>query len=238
MRKPLGLLALLLVATAAAPARADAFDSVTIEPAAPTSVDRIRITIEGFWTCPRLSAPEMAGRLVVLAFDAGSCLAPPTHWVFERIVAPLDPGPWALVILGDYEGSVLHQQQLQVADAGTPIPPDGPYLVSPEVPGFRFKVRLTDPDGTSRPGTFEAGCLAETLCASGALAGRPEVLLRVVGPKPNGYLWPTFVRFTTAMVEVWVEREDTAEVKYYRLAGTVPGGDELDAGFDRFGFSP
>jgi len=245
--KSFGSLALLvlltsLLATVAAPSRAaehvGAFDSVAIVPAAPTSVDRIRITIEGFWTCPSLSAPEVAGRLIVLVFDAGPCLAPPSHHVFERTVAPLDPGPWALVILGDYEGSVLYQQQLQVADAGTPAEPDGPFLVSSEVPGFRFKVRITDPDGSSRAGTFEAGCLAETLCASGALAGRPEVLLRVVGPKPNGYLWPTFVRFTTSMVEVWVENTDSAEVKYYRLAGTVPGGDELDGGFDRGGFSP
>ena len=240
MRQPVGrfaVLALLLAATAV-PCRAEVFDSVVMEPAAPTSVDRIKITIEGFWTCPSLSAPEVVGHLLVLAFDAGPCLAPPTHQVFERFVAPLDAGPYALVILGDYEGSVLHQEQFQVADAGTPEPPDGAFLTSPEVPGFRFKVRITDPDGASRPGAFEAGCLAETLCASGALAGRSEVLLRVVGPKPNGYLWPTFVRFTTSMVEVWAEKTDTGELKYYRLAGTVPGGDELDGGFDRFGFTP
>lgn len=219
-------------------AEAGYFDSVVIDPAEPTSLEPIRIVIEGFWTCPTTSAPEVVGRLVVVAFYPGDCLAPPTHHVIERFVPPLDAGRYELVVLEDYGGTPLHQQTFVVTDAGTPEPPAGEYLVSDEVPGFRFKVRITGQRGNSRPGTLEEVCLPETVCAGGAVPGRTEVLLRVVGPKPNGYLWPTFVRFTTSMVEVWLERIETGEVKYYRLAPTVPGGDELEAGFDRVGFEP
>lgn len=164
----------------------------------------VRIVVEGSWTCPSLSSPEVVGRLVVLSLAGCGSLAPPTHHVLARFAPPLDPGPYTLVILDDFDGALLHQQPFEVTDAGTPPPPEGEFL--------------------------------ETVCASGALPGRSEVLVRVVGPKPNGYLRPTFVRFTTSMVEVWVERTATGEVRYYRLAPTVPGGDELEAGFDRFGF--
>jgi hypothetical protein len=238
MKRILGLCCLLLsIGAAPSPVLAAAgFDSIVLEPAEPSSLDPVRIVVEGSWTCPSLSSPEVVGRLVVLSFAECGSLAPPTHHVLARFAPPLDPGSYTLVILDDFDGALLHQQPFEVTDAGTPPPPEGEFLTSEEVPGFRFKVRITDQGGGSRPGTFEEDCLPETVCASGALPGRSEVLLRVVGPKPNGYLWPTFVRFTTSMVEVWVERTATGEVRYYRLAPTVPGGDELEAGFDRFGF--
>lgn len=240
MKNALGLAVLLLsFAGLAAPAGASwGQDSVVIDPAEPTSLDPVRIVVEGDWTCPRLSAPERVDRLVALSFDVCGSLAPPTHHVIERFVPPLDAGPYTLVILDNRSGAALHQQGFEVTDAGAPQPPEGESLVSDEVPGFRFKVRITGQGGDRRPGILEEVCLPETVCAGGAVEGRTEVLLRVVGPKPNGYLWPTFVRFTTSMVEVWVERVDTGEVRYYRLAPTVPGGDELEAGFDREGFEP
>lgn len=115
-------------------------------------------------------------------------------------------------------------------------PPFGPWLSSPSVPGFRFKVRIGDAPGVA--GVRETACLAETLCVSGAVRGRSEVFLRVVGPRPNGRLWPTLVKFTTAAVEVWVEQLATGVLRHYRLDGASPDVDELPGFFDREGFVP
>jgi len=117
-----------------------------------------------------------------------------------------------------------------------PLPP-GPFLASPSIPGFRFKVRITG-GGTSLMGRQEPRCIPETLCVSGQLPGRSEVFLRVVGPKPNGYLWPTLVKFSTSRVEVWVEQRVTGEIRYYDLAAAEPGQDALPGLFDRNGFLP
>ena len=240
LKKVGGLMSVFLLAMAAlgGAAVAQPVDSITHDPAEPTSTERVRIEVAGFWTCPELTAPEVVGSLVVLSFGPDFCLAPPTFQVIERFVPALEPGEHTVVVLDQFDGRVLAGKGFQVSDAGTPPMPAGEFLTSEQVPGFRFKVRITDQDGQSRPGRPEEACLPETVCASGALEGRTEVLLRVVGPKPNGYLWPTFVRFTTSAVEVWVERIATSEVKYYALAGTVPDGDDLEAGFDRVGFQP
>jgi len=119
-----------------------------------------------------------------------------------------------------------------------PPPPPGPWLTSPDLPGFRVKVRITPQGGAPLLGSAESVCIPETLCVSGALAGRSEVFVRVVGPKPNGRLWPTLVKFSTSEVEVWIEQLSTGEVEYYLLEGARPGFDELPGLFDREGFEP
>lgn len=60
----------------------------------------------------------------------------------------------------------------------------------------------------------------------------------MVGPKPNGRLWPTLVKFTTSTVEVWIEQLSAGMVRYYRLEGATPGSSELPGLFDRGGFPP
>ena len=117
-----------------------------------------------------------------------------------------------------------------------PPPPAGPPLTSEHLPGYAVKVRIGGQDGIS--GQAEPACIPETLCVSGALAGRSEVFVRVVGPKPNGKLWPTLVKFTTSTVEVWIEQLATGLVRYYRLEGASPGSSELPGLFDRDGFPP
>ncbi|HUP43216.1 MAG TPA: hypothetical protein VM599_08410 [Thermoanaerobaculia bacterium] len=117
-------------------------------------------------------------------------------------------------------------------------PPPEQALTSPELPGFRVWVLITGQPGDSRWGAMEANCLAETLCASGALPGRVEVQVRVVGPKPNGYLWPTLVKLSTSRVEVWIEQVSTGVIRHYVLPGASPGDDTLPGLFDRFGFEP
>ena len=135
--------------------------------------------------------------------------------------------------------------ELWALDLGTeeepPLPPPPPpsteWLESPEVPGFRVQVRISG--GSSQIlGRVEPACIPETLCVSGAVAGRSEVFVRVVGPKPNGFLWPTLVKFSTSTVEVWIEQESTGTVRYYLLEGASPGVDVLPGLFDRTGFLP
>ncbi len=99
-------------------------------------------------------------------------------------------------------------------------------------------MRISGSSGEGFLGTPESECLPETACVSGAVPGRSEVFLRLVGPKPNGRLWPTIVKFTTSEVEVWVRQLSTGLVRYYDLPGARPGFDELPGLFDRNGFEP
>lgn len=122
---------------------------------------------------------------------------------------------------------------------GFPPIPDVPALETAAVPGFRFWIRITaGPESGPIPTRVEAVCIPETLCASGAVPGRSEVFARIVGPKPNSFLWPTLVKFSTSNVEVWIEQIMTGVVRYYVLAGATPGVDELPGLFDRHGFEP
>ena len=129
------------------------------------------------------------------------------------------------------------QGGLWALEVAPPVP-DGPSFTDPALAGFRVWVRISAGDGEALPVRAEAGCIPETLCVSGSLPGRSEVFVRIVGPKPNGNLWPTLVKFTTSRVEVWIEQLATGEVEYYDLPGATPGVDELDGLFDRGGFEP
>ena len=115
-----------------------------------------------------------------------------------------------------------------------PPPPDR-WIESAEVPGFRIQARLTS-DGQTRILRKEA-CLAETFCLSGALPGVTEILVRVPGPRPNGYYWPTLARFTPAALELWVQQRTAGTVRYYRMSPQPAGSDRLDGYFDRLGFT-
>ena len=83
-----------------------------------------------------------------------------------------------------------------------------------------------------------ASCVPKTVCVSGSIPGRSGIFLRIVGPKPNGYLWPTLVRFSTSTIEVWLEQTPTGVIRYCRLEGGTPGNDDLTGFFDRNGFEP
>lgn len=133
---------------------------------------------------------------------------------------PLEPGRTGTYVLS-----------LQCTGTGG----DG-FISHPNVPGFEFKVTIRGAEEIT--GRLEPTCLPETVCVSGAIPGRPEVLLRVVGPRPNGFLWPTIVKFTTSEVEVIVRQVSTRQTKTYTLRGASPDFDELPGLFDRTGFLP
>ncbi|HEY2294771.1 MAG TPA: fibronectin type III domain-containing protein [Thermoanaerobaculia bacterium] len=111
------------------------------------------------------------------------------------------------------------------------------YLTTSAIPNFRFRVRIFN---TSTPiaGAKESDCIPETLCVSGAVPGRSEIFLRVIGPRPNGYLWPTIVRFTPSRVEVDVQQISTGITKTYVLPAIPADSDELTGLQDRTGFLP
>lgn len=118
-----------------------------------------------------------------------------------------------------------------------PPPPEEEYFTDPAYPDWKFRVVITAGDEPVL-GVREDVCLPETVCVSGALPGRSEVFLRVIGPRPNGKLWPTLVKFTTSQVDVWIRQLSTGEEKHYTLDGAAPGIDELPGLFDRDGFDP
>ncbi len=122
--------------------------------------------------------------------------------------------------------------------SGPPPPPEAGWIRDPALAGFRVKARIGQGGGAPIPGTKAPACIPETVCIAGALPGRAELFVRVVGPKPNGRLWPTLVKFSTSRIEIWIEQLSTGELRYYELAGASPGVDELPGLFDRSGFLP
>ncbi|HEY9422671.1 MAG TPA: fibronectin type III domain-containing protein, partial [Thermoanaerobaculia bacterium] len=107
-------------------------------------------------------------------------------------------------------GDSAYSNEVRVSTPGG----DG-VITSPFFPDFRFRVRIVQNATTIFQGRKESDCIPETLCVSGAVAGRSEVFLRIIGPRPNGYLWPTIVRFTPSRVEVDIQQISTGIVKTY-----------------------
>ncbi len=173
------------------------------------------------------------GRGVFRSADLGDSWSPLNAGLGPARVNDLDFGPGGLYAATDRGLFRLDDSP----GAGEPPPPDGlPWIADATYPGFRFKVRIAQGSAPPISGTREAACLPETVCLSGAVPGRSELFLRIVGPKPNGWLWPTLVKFSTSEIEVWIEQLETGRLRYYDLAGASPGVDALPGLFDRFGF--
>jgi hypothetical protein len=114
----------------------------------------------------------------------------------------------------------------------------GGFLTTPNFPDFRFRVRIIPQGSSAIAGRKENDCIPETLCVSGAVAGRSEVFVRIIGPRPNGFLWPTIVRFTPSQVEVDIQQISTGIQKTYFLPAVPADSDELSGLQDRTGFLP
>jgi hypothetical protein len=127
-----------------------------------------------------------------------------------------------------------------VGNAGGESGPPAAALAieSMELPGFRVWVRFSPQATAPSWGSLVEPCLAQALCAAGPLPARAEMIVRLIGPKPNGFLWPQIVRFTTDQVEVWVQQKATGVTRYYLLSGGSPGSETLTGRVDRHGFKP
>jgi hypothetical protein len=134
-------------------------------------------------------------------------------------------------------GSAPSNQVTATTPAGGGDGGNDGYLTSSAIPNFRFRVRIFN-GATPTLGTKETDCIPETLCVGGILPGRSEVFLRVIGPRPNGYLWPTIVRFTPARVEVDIQQISTGITKTYVLPAIPPDSEVLTGLQDRMGFLP
>jgi len=114
----------------------------------------------------------------------------------------------------------------------------GGFFTDPQYPDFRFKVTITPPGGSPIDGIHLSACQEDTVCVAGAIPDRPELYLRILGPRPNGYLWPTLVRFTPSAVTVEIEQISTGAMQTYTLDAIGPGDDNLSGLQDRMGFLP
>jgi hypothetical protein len=137
-------------------------------------------------------------------------------------------------IIGPFDGTLQGTATL----GANPVPPDGNWMTSPTLPGFRFKARITPPSGTPIVSTQVTDCVPETVCAAGALADRTEIFLRVIGPRPNGFLWAQVIRFTPSFVEVWVEKTSTGQINYYDLESIPTDSDALTGLVHKTAFLP
>ncbi|MGD2114696.1 MAG: DUF11 domain-containing protein [Acidobacteriota bacterium] len=152
--------------------------------------------------------------------------------------APAVP-PGALLPAGLPEPMEPVELLPQPLEPGEPTPPESlDWLTTPELPGFRFKALITPAGGQGVGGRRVDRCIPETLCIEGALAGRPEVFAKIIGPRPNGFLWVQAARFTPSRVELWVERTGTGTVRYYRLNPVGRTSDDVSGLQAREAFLP
>lgn len=154
-------------------------------------------------------------------------------------VANPEPGTWHVLARrvageGRFQVTATLLSQGAAPGGGAPDPPPGPWLSSSTLPGFEAKVRFNG----ATPGAAEPACIPESLCVSGALAGRPEVFLKVIGPRPNGMLWAQISRFTPSRVEIWMRQVSTGQVEFYELGPVGPASDDVSGLQDRQAFSP
>lgn len=150
------------------------------------------------------------------------------EWVLSQarsiVAPPTARSAWITLWVrkvGDGGGVTVLFDDARFCPAGTCALQLGDVLETVEIPGFRFRVTI-ETAGGAVPGVMEPVCLAETLCVSGALPGRVEAQLRVIGPRPNGFLWLQVVRFTPSRLVVEAEQLATGKVRHYVLEAIGP----------------
>jgi len=228
------------------------------EPAQPEAGENVRLLFEGLADCAELSLTGWDRNaedvhVDVLAESQGCGTFPPFPFSVPVDAGSFEAGSYraAYDVALPGGGTCSRQYGFDVAPGPQepppepppepqepPDPPDAPPLTSSELPGFRVWVVITPQNGPVILGGAADICIPETLCVTGALPDRPEAFVRVVGPKPNGYLWPTLVKFSTSTIEIWIDQVASGQVRYYRLEGASPGHDVLPGLFDRTGFQP
>jgi hypothetical protein len=215
-----------------------------------------RYAARGSFLFPAGQARSGEGGIFVFFMAEADCGGNPLDSAATRL--DLDAGTWttiaapaatapvgtvaALVYFGFHKvgnggQATFHLDDAQLTSAA-PDPPAGPWISVPDLPDFRFKVRITPQGQPAFLGSEVDDCVPETVCIAGALPTRTETFLRVIGPRPNGYLWPQIVKFTVSRVEVWVEQLASGQVNYYDLPALPADTAELPGLVDKAGFLP
>lgn len=130
--------------------------------------------------------------------------------------------------------ALMFRAEFTPVDGTDPIPPAGPWLTTTALPGFQFKSRIDN----NRIATKVNDCVPETICLAGAIPSRTEIFVRIIGPRPNGFLWPEVIRFTVSRVELWVQKTSGGPINYYNLGAVSQDSDVLNGLVDREGFLP
>jgi hypothetical protein len=209
-----------------------------------------RVAFIGFWNPPgqlsKFGLVVVDGGELTLIVEAGGVLDGRVVSDLDLVQGGFDWPHLAFTVLFEDGTSALFRYTAPEGDnppppppPSPPPPPPGPWLTTPELPGFQVKARFTT-GGDAIAGQPVTPCLGETLCVAGALPDRAELFVRVVGPKPNGKLWPTLVKFSTTRIEVWIEQTGSGVVRYYELPEVTPGEQllSLDGLADKLGFDP
>ncbi|MFP3940151.1 MAG: choice-of-anchor Q domain-containing protein [Thermoanaerobaculia bacterium] len=118
----------------------------------------------------------------------------------------------------------------------TPEPPEEGWFTDPDFPGFRFNVVVGEGELASQ-GEPEPACIGEAVCVAGAAPGRSELVFRLIGPRPNGFLWLQLVRFTPSAIELWVDQEGGG-LRHYAMPAVPRSSDALPGLEDRRAFEP
>jgi hypothetical protein len=162
-------------------------------------------------------------------------------WTPDSATAVLPAGAKSLFVqlnVGTSGGtSHAHFDHLQLCRTASCEDTDDGWLTSSEFPDFRFRVQFTTSEGPFY-GAKESDCLPDTLCVSSELRGRTAVLLRIIGPRPNGYLWFQATRFPAQQADIEVQQLSTGIVKTYRLERLDPDDTEIPGRLDRTAFRP
>jgi hypothetical protein len=198
------------------------------------------------WITPGNLAPAGDVNESVISLRPFDLAAQPMESAEDVAAAPVAAGPFltggrggALVAWREAPSSQILEGFVVGPAGGGSGPPSAPFAIdSLELPDFRVWVRFSPQFRNPSWGTGLEPCLAQALCAAGSLPARTEAIVRVIGPKPNGFLWPQVVRFTTDQVEVWVQQKSTGDFRYYALPAGSPGAETLTGRVDKHGFRP
>lgn len=166
--------------------------------------------------------------------QTGSVVAP-AGAASARIELQVELETAGTTLFGDFDDIEFADDSAGGTD---PVPPYGSWIDDPDLPGFDAQVRITPAGAPAIQAAAEDECIPETLCVAGALAGRPEIFVKVIGPRPNGFLWVQLIRFTPSEVEVWLRQEATGLINYYRLDALPPTGGPLVGVEDRTAYLP
>ena len=177
-------------------------------------------------------------------FDVGASPIPTGSWHglgTETIPVPAAGGSFFVGAgfrkVGNGGEAVGFLDELRLCRNGDCAASDDGWLTSSEFPDFRFRVQFSPETGPFY-GAKESDCLPDTLCVSSELRGRTAVLLRIIGPRSNGYFWFQATRFPAQQVDIEVQQLSTGIIKTYRLDRLDPDDTQIPGRLDRTAFLP